>query len=153
MHPRRSLIRASSVAVVALAAACAGSNQGIFGGSGNNSPAWVQERAQNGGAAEKQVARTATEAQAGKILEVRPDSIVLDPYQEAAGNAEIAVPGNVQVFRADQTVGRDQLQPGQDVNVYFDRQNGKPRALGIKILAPDEASKVQAAVRSQPRRG
>jgi hypothetical protein len=113
----------------------------------------VQDRAQTGSADEKEVARNAPEAQAGKIVEVRPDSIVLDPYQEAAGNAVITVPTFVKVFRGDQTVGRNQLQPGQDVNVYYDRDNGKPRALGIKILAPDEATKLQTAVRYQPRRG
>jgi hypothetical protein len=153
MHPLRRMLGGASVAVIAFAVACAGSNQGVFGSNSSNSPAWVQERAQTGSAAEKQVARSASEAQAGKIVEVRPDSIVLDPYQEAAGNAEIAVPTFIKVFRGDQTVGRDQLQPGQDVNVYFDRQNGKPRALGIKILSPDEANKLQTAVRYQPRRG
>jgi hypothetical protein len=154
MHPVRTLLGAGPVAVIAFAVACSGSNQGVFGTNNkSNSPAWVQERAQTGSAAEKDVARSASEAQAGKIVEVRPDSIILDPYQEAAGNAEIAVPTFIKVFRGDQTVGRNQLQPGQDVNVYFDRQNGKPRALGIKILSPDEANKLQAAVRYQPRRG
>ena len=158
MHPRTSLVRGASIVAFALAAACASSNKSSSGGifSGNpssNSPTWVQESAKTGSEAEQKVAREATEAQAGKLVEIRGDSIVLDPYQESAGNAEIAVPKFVPVFRGGQTVGRDQLQPGQDVNVYFDRQGGKPRALGIKILAPDEANKLQAAVRYQPRRG
>ena len=155
MHPIRSIGRTASITAIALAAACAGSNKsGIFSGSqSGNSPAWVQERAQTGSQAEQQVARTASEAQAGKIVEVRGDSIVLDPYQEAAGNATIVVPSNVQVFRGGQTVGRDQLQPGQDVNVYLQRQGDQPHALGITILTPDQATKLQAAVRNQPRRG
>ncbi|HWE23066.1 MAG TPA: hypothetical protein VG496_03915 [Myxococcales bacterium] len=155
MHGHRTLVPFATAAAFAVVAACAGANKGgIFSGDQSaNSPAWVQERAQGGSKAEQQVARTATEAQAGKLVEVRNDAIVLDPYQENAGNAEIALPNNAMVFRADQTVGRDQLRPGEDVNVYFDRVNGKPRALGIKILSTDEATKLQTAVRYQPRRG
>jgi hypothetical protein len=157
MH-RQSLIRTALVIAVGMAAACASSSRSTTGNSPfitgqSNSPAWVQERAQNGSEAEKQVARAATEAQAGKLVSIQGDKIVLDPYQEAAGNAELTLANDVKVFRGDQTVNRSELQPGQDVNIYFDRQGGKPRAIGITILSPDQANKLQAALRNQPRRG
>jgi hypothetical protein len=157
MHPYPSLVRIASVVAVAVAAACASSNRSsgnsAFGPGQSSSQAWVQERAQGGSQAEQQVARAASEAQAGKLVAIRGDALVLDPYQEAAGNAEITLANDVKVFRGDQTVNRSELQPGQDVNVYFDRQGGKPRALGITILSPDQANKLQAALRNQPRRG
>jgi hypothetical protein len=158
MHPIGSLIRIASAIAIAMVAACASSSRSTTGNSPfvtgqSNSPAWVQERAQGGSQAEQQVARAASEAQAGKLVAIRGDMIVLDPYQEAAGNAEITLASDVKVFRGQQTVNRNELQPGQDVNVYFDRQGGKPRALGITILSPDQAQKLQAALRNQPRRG
>jgi hypothetical protein len=158
MHPRLSLVRGASVIAIAMAAACASSNKSTTGNSPfvtgqSNSPAWVQERAATGSQAEQQVARQATEAQAGKLVSIQGDTIVLDPYQEAAGNAELTLANDVKIFRGNQTVNRSDLQPGQDVNVYFDRQGGKPRAIGITILSPDQAQKLQAALRNQPRRG
>jgi hypothetical protein len=128
---------------------------GMFGGSGRQARAeaqqpWVTDRAVGGSEMEERIARNASGAQAGQVTEVTGDQLVIEPY-ERAGHARMSLAEQTPVFRGDERISMDPqaaLQPGTDVNVYFDEpQAGQPpRVLGISILAEERAREMRDAI-------
>jgi hypothetical protein len=144
------------VGLAAVIAACSGS-RGSSGTSSRTSSAgvpWVTERAQGGADTEQAVARAASGAQAGVVREITKNFIVIDPYESWAGDANMQIADVTQVFRGDERIGEhasEAVKKGQDVNVYFKQEGGKPRAIGIRILSNQEASQLRQAISRRTR--
>jgi hypothetical protein len=96
---------------------------------------------------EQQIAERATGAQPGKISELQKDKLVLDPYEAASRQADLALEEKTPVFRGNQEISTnpsEQLTKGSDVLVYYELRPGmEPLVLGIRALTPQEAQDLQ----------
>jgi len=79
--------------------------------------------------------------QAGTIQELTDEELVLDPYQTDAGTAALPLGQEVPVVRNGVRVGREVLETGDDVRVYFAVEQGTARIVGVEILTEEEALK------------
>jgi hypothetical protein len=134
------MTRLALVLAAALLAACAG------GGSRQARPSAAADL-------ERSLARDAAAVQAGTVLEVRDDRLVLDPFEPALERVAVAVARSTPLFRHGEVISgspREALLPGLDVKVFLSGGDGPPRVLGVKILSEPEARELRAAVARQP---
>lgn len=89
--------------------------------------------------------------QAGRVRELGTNLVVIDPYVQWESDLVYGVGSEVPIVRGDALVGREQLAPGTDVRVLLDLSQGEPRVLGVELLAPDEAKRLEGQLLDLPR--
>lgn len=111
-----------------------------------------EERASDDAAKQKREAIAKADGfQNGRVSEKSGERLVLDPYQEQAGEARLRLPEDAPVFRGDEKVSRDELKSGADVRVFFDEEGSQqPKVVAVELLDEREARELRDAERNVP---
>jgi hypothetical protein len=112
-----------------------------------------QKLDQAGQTQKKDILASASGSQPGKITKVEGGKLFLDPYQKAAGEAELRFDQNAPVYQGEGKVGSASLAPGTDVRVYYKAEPNqkRPKVVAVEILNPDQAKQLEKAERNVPR--
>jgi hypothetical protein len=109
--------------------------------------------AEAGKAFREKAEKKASGNQAGTIVQAQGGTLVLDPYQKAAGEATLSLESNTPVFKGDTQIAVTELKPGADVRVFFKEQGGKaPKVVAVEVLEAQEAKKIREAEADVPNR-
>lgn len=92
-------------------------------------------------------------SQPGRVEEMSDGMLRLDPYQEAAGVAQLRIDENTPVFQGGGKVTTRALQPGVDVRVFFDRSEAgeRPRVIAVEVLEGQNARDIEQSIQNAPR--
>lgn len=102
----------------------------------------------------EQVIAQAEGAQPGVVQEVEGNTLILDPYQRAAGEARLEMSRDVPVYQADSVISTRALMPGVDVRVFYRTGGeGQREVVAVEILDPEEAATVRRSVEDLPLHG
>jgi hypothetical protein len=108
---------------------------------------------QSGQQQKADILASASGSQPGKITKVDSGKLYLDPYQKAAGEAELQFDPNAPVFQGNGRVASNALMPGSDVRVYYRNEpnNQRPKVIAVEILDKDQAKQLEKSERDVPR--
>jgi hypothetical protein len=87
---------------------------------------------------------------AGRVVSVSGGELVLEPYDREADLAHFAFERE-RVFTSSRVVDAALVDAGSDVEVYYQKApDAPPRTVGVEILTPDRARRVEARVNGWP---
>jgi hypothetical protein len=97
--------------------------------------------------------KTASGSQPGKVISSDGQTLVIDPYQQAAGNATLHLTPGTVIFQANSKVDTNALRPGTDVRVFYKKESGQkgPNVVAVELLNADDAQKLERSERNVPR--
>lgn len=83
---------------------------------------------------------------AGRVREVGPDGLVVQPY--LPWEPEVALPTyeGMPVLQGEAVVGRERLRPGADVRAFLDDENGQLGLVAVELLTPEEALRLSSGL-------
>lgn len=88
--------------------------------------------------------------QPGIVRDMSDETLILEPYQRAAGEARIQIDPETPVFQEEGRVSTRALQPGTDVRVFYRHDaTGAPQVVAVEILSPEEANEVRGLFEGQ----
>jgi hypothetical protein len=96
--------------------------------------------------------RSASGSQAGKVKEVGGGTLVLDPYQVAAGDSHLRLDPLAPVFQGATKTTTSVLRPGADVRVFYKEEGSQPpKVVGVELLDPTQARQLEQSERDVPK--
>jgi hypothetical protein len=96
--------------------------------------------------------RSASGSQAGKVKEVGGGTLVLDPYQVAAGDSHLRLDPLAPVFQGAAKTTTSVLRPGADVRVFYKEEGSQPpKVVGVELLDPTQAQQLEQSERNVPK--
>lgn len=120
----------------------------------------AQTAAEKGKAAsqQQQLTKDATGTQEGQLRGFENNALSLQPYQKAAGVANVPVSGDVPVFSAtpgafiSTQLSSATLEPGSNVRVYFNQKDNQTKVVAIEVIPQAEANALFQGQANKPKK-
>lgn len=111
----------------------------------------ADKRQEDVGAQRERVIGQADAWQPGIVRGLEDEILILEPYQQAAGEARIQIEEDIPVFEDDARVSTDVLTPGTDVRVFYRHDaTGTPQVVAVEILSDEEVREIRSLFEGQP---